>query len=80
MATLTRTSLTHVLNEIRLVNKLGAALWLAAVAGLISLIVLLTIAISDGRVPSQDRTVLDWTGWSTETPHWSQASPRLSAL
>ena len=60
MATLTHTSLTQVLNEIRLVNKPGAALWVVAIAGLTSLIVLLTIAVSDGAVPSQDRTVLDW--------------------
>ena len=60
MATLTRTSLTHLLNEIRLVNKPGAALWLVAIAGLTSLVVLLTIAINDGTVPSKDQTVLDW--------------------
>ena len=45
MATLTHTSLTQVLNEIRLVNKPGAALWVVAIAGLTSLIVLLTIAV-----------------------------------
>ncbi len=60
MATLTRTSLTQVLSEIRVVNKPGAVLWVVAIAGLASVIVLLTIAISDGAVPSQDRTVLDW--------------------
>ena len=60
MATLTRTSLTQVLNEIRVVNRPGAVLWVVAIAGLASLIALLTITINDGAVPSQDRTVLDW--------------------
>ena len=60
MATLTRTSLTHVLNEIRLVNKVWAVVWVVTIAGLTSLIVLLTLAINDGAAPSQDRTVLDW--------------------
>ena len=60
MATLTRTCLTQVLNEIRLVNKPGAVLWMVAIAGLASLTALLTIAVSDSAVPSQDQTVLDW--------------------
>ena len=36
------------------------ALWLTAVVGLMTLLVLLTLAIDDGATPSQDRTVLDW--------------------
>ncbi len=77
MATLTRTSLTHVLSEIRLVNKPGAVLWVVTIAGLASLIDLLTIAVSDGAY--LPRTGPYWIGWSTETTHWSQASPSLSA-
>jgi len=52
--------MTHLLNEIRLVNKPAAVLWVVTIAGLASLIALLTIAVSDGAVPSQDRTVHDW--------------------
>jgi len=79
MATLTRTSFTHVLNDIRLVNKPAAVLWVVAIAGLISLIALLTIAISDGAVPSQDRTVLDWVV-DRDAPLVAGISELVSAL
>ena len=44
----------HVLNSPRL------WLWLLAIAALTVPLVLLTIAVKDGPVPSQDRIVLDW--------------------
>ncbi len=79
MTTLTRKSLTHVLNEIRQVNRLWAALWVVTVAGLASLIVLLTIAVSDGAVPSQDQTVLDWVV-DRDAPFVGGSSEVISAL
>ena len=51
MAALTRAPLTQLLDEIRLVNKRWAVLWVVASAGLASLIALLTVAVSDGAVP-----------------------------
>ena len=79
MATLTRTSLTQVLDEIRLVNKPAAVLWAGTIAGLISLVILLTVAISDGAVPSRDRTVLDWVV-DRDAPLVAGTSEIISAL
>ena len=39
-------------------------LWLGVMAGLMTLLVLLSVYIKDNPLPSQDQTVLDWiTGW-----------------
>ena len=52
--------MTSLATEFRVVSKPRLLLWLVAVGMLTSLLVLLTIAIKDGPVPSQDRSVLDW--------------------
>ena len=46
--------------ELRDVNKLHAALWMATAGVLAAAFVLLTLAVVDGGIPSQDRTVLAW--------------------
>ena len=48
------------MNEIRIVIKPQLLLWLFAASLLTAALVLLTVAIDHGAVPSQDRTVLDW--------------------
>ena len=53
-------TLNGLAGKARLVTRPKFAMWLAAVATLTTLLVLLTIAIDDGATPSQDRTVLDW--------------------
>ena len=72
MATLMRTHL------IRPVAKPRVALWLAAVAVLGTLLALLTTAIANNPIPSQDVTVTNWVasqagqdwGLSLESSHF----------
>ena len=54
------TTLTGLIHHAGLVTRPKFALWLAAIAGLLTLLILLTLAVDDGATPSQDRTVLDW--------------------
>ena len=50
----------RILSKARLVTRPKVALWLIAMAGLLTPLILLTLAVDDGAIPSQDRTVLDW--------------------
>ena len=58
MATLTRPTI------IRRATRPWVVLWLASFGVLATLLTLLSIAVRDNRVPSQDQTALDWiAGW-----------------
>ncbi|MCH8205553.1 MAG: phosphatase PAP2 family protein [Chloroflexi bacterium] len=57
MSTMTLRGLIH---QAGIMTRPKFALWLSAIAGLLTLLILLTLAVDDGRIPSQDRTVLDW--------------------
>ncbi|MCH9037262.1 MAG: phosphatase PAP2 family protein [Chloroflexi bacterium] len=49
---------------IHTVGRRRLLLWLGVMAGLMTLLVLLSVYIKDNPVPSVDQTVLDWiTGW-----------------
>ena len=58
--TLTHKGFARVAADVMPLGRPMVALWLVAVVGLLTLLVLLTLAIDDGATPSQDRTVLDW--------------------
>ena len=60
MATAMHSTWTHFGAELRDVNKVHAALWLATAGVLAAAFALLTLAVVDGGVPSEDRTVLAW--------------------
>ena len=60
MGTIARATLTSLSTEILRVSKPKALLWLVAAGALTAMLVLLTMAINDGSVPSKDQTVLDW--------------------
>ena len=60
MATPTRATLMGFISAARPSVGLGLLLWLVAAGVLTAALALLTIAVNDGPVPSQDRTVLDW--------------------
>ena len=60
MVTLESADIIGLMTGIRAVIKPRVLLWLLVAAVLTVSLVLLTIAISDGAVPSQDRTVLAW--------------------
>ena len=54
------TTLTGLMDQAGLAARPKFVLWLAAIAGVLTLLILLTLAVDDGATPSQDRTVLDW--------------------
>jgi hypothetical protein len=53
-------TLRGLIHNAGLVTRPKFALWLATISGLLTLLILLTLAVDDGATPSQDRTVLDW--------------------
>jgi undecaprenyl-diphosphatase len=53
-------TLRGLIHNAGLVARPKFALWLATISGLLTLLILLTLAVDDGATPSQDRTVLDW--------------------
>ena len=60
MAMLSHTNLIRYVGAARPTVSPRLLLWLAAAGGLTAALVLLTLAVNDSPVPSQDRTVLDW--------------------
>ena len=60
MTSLTRATFRGLMAEVRILTNPRLLLWLVAAGVLIAPLVLLTIAIDDGSVPSTDQTVLDW--------------------
>ena len=60
MTSLTRVTFRGLMAEVRILTTPRLLIWLVAAGVLIAPLVLLTIAIDDGAVPSTDQTVLDW--------------------
>ena len=64
---------------IRQVTNPKVALWLTFAAILAVPLILLTIALNDGQIPSQDQSVLDWAS-SRDLPLLGGISESLSAI
>ena len=64
MATPTPAPFTRLVTDVRLIASPRAVLWLAAVGLSAALLAILSIAIRNDPIPSQDQTVFDWVaGW-----------------